>query len=153
MRQHPQFLDAIRKAAADYGLPVSQIAALAGLREQTIERYLRREGVQVGASKTPVAVRKRFSKLARDVLPKMETAARELTEREGEWDKARLDVMTQLGRLLDRFGELAATENEQQESAKDRDERTAETLRKIDKRIVELAEALAIRMGEEQSGS
>lgn len=151
MRQHAPFLEAIRVATVEHGLPASEIAALAGLKQRTIERHLKKEGLEPKSAYAPVSVRRRFALLAREVLPKMEAAARELTNEEGEWNKGRLETMTQLSRLLDRFGELAVTEDEQQESAKDRDEQTAAALRKIDDRIVELAEALARRMVGQQS--
>ncbi|MEZ5810871.1 MAG: hypothetical protein R3D45_05585 [Rhizobiaceae bacterium] len=146
MRQHAEFLDAIRVAVVEHGLPAREIAELAGLKERTIARHIAEAGLQAKQAMTPATARRRLARLAHDVLPKIEAAARDLADKKGEWSKARLDRVTQLSRLLDRFGELAVSEKEQQESAKDRDERTARALELIDRRIVELAEALARKM-------
>ena len=153
MRQHEPFLEAMRVAFVEHGLAAKDIATIAGLEEKTIAAHFRKNGLQPRLPFAPAVIRKRFAQLARDVLPKMEAAARDLTEKPGEWTKARLDAVTQLSRLLDRFGELAGYDNQQQESAKDRDERTAGALKKIDDRIVELAEKLARRLVEEQSAT
>ena len=93
-----------------------------------------------------------MARFAQDVLPRMEAEARRLADKKGDWNKTRLDAVTQLSRLMDRFGELASLDEEQQESAKDRDDRTAAALKRIDDRIVELATQLAKRMVEENSG-
>ncbi|MEX0345054.1 MAG: hypothetical protein AB3N20_09040 [Rhizobiaceae bacterium] len=152
MRNHPPFIDAIRIAVVEHGLAAKEIAALAGLHEKTIARHIEKSGLKPKPVLAPAAVRRRMARFAQDVLPRMEAEARRLADKKGDWNKTRLDAVTQLSRLMDRFGELASLDEEQQESAKDRDDRTAAALRRIDDRIVELATELAKRMVEEKSG-
>lgn len=85
-------------------------------------------------------VRKRLA----EVLPRLLARIVELAER-GVLDKARIDALLSMGRILEQSAAVAqASAGEQQKRS---DDELAAMLERIDERIIELAQAYAERLG------
>lgn len=147
MPRNAPYYAALRAAVARHGVPPKLLATLTGYTPRTINVDIRKLKLENRTLATPGDMRGRMRRLIHDVLPKMETEAARLAEHRGRWTKPQYQAVNQLGRLINQFSELAdAAEGEQDEGARQRDQRTAAALKKIDDRIVVLAEALARTM-------
>ena len=131
------------RAVYEGALPNAELlAAIARKRPNTIERRAVREGWRKAEENTEgLTLVERISRLANALVGEMETIEKE--GKGGVYDKARIETVAALMRALDKAGELIGAEPGKQEQQKKTDAEKADILRRIDKRIVELARFFA----------
>lgn len=144
-------LHALRILAEGGHATIERLAMASGRSVASLRRLARDEGwklVEAG----PLDVSARIRKAAGMVLGKVEELGK-AAENGGNIDKSAIDGLIAMIRGLEKIGEIMRPEEAARENHIRDNEDLAETLRRIEERIVELAGELATRMVEEKSAA
>ncbi|MFC5385342.1 hypothetical protein ACFPLB_05090 [Aquamicrobium segne] len=144
-------LHALRMLAEGAHATIELLALASGRSEAGLQRLAARGGwklVEAG----PLDVSVRIRKAAGMVLGKVEELGK-AAETGAAIDKSAIDGLIAMIRGLEKIGEIMRPEEAAQENQIRDNENLAETLRRIEERIVELAGELAARMVEEKSAA
>lgn len=144
-------LHALRILAEGGHATIERLAMASGRSVASLRRLARDEGwklVEAG----PLDVSARIRKAAGMVLGKVEELGK-AAENGGNIDKGAIDGLIAMIRGLEKIGEIMRPEEAARENHIRDNEDLAETLRRIEERIVELAGELATRMVEEKSAA
>lgn len=144
-------LHALRILAEGGHATIERLAMASGRSVAVLQRLARNEGwklVEAG----PLDVSARIRKAAGMVLGKVEELGR-AAENGGSIDKGAIDGLIAMIRGLEKIGEIMRPEEAARENRIRDNEDLADTLRRIEERIVELAGELAARMVEEKSAT
>lgn len=144
-------LHALRILAEGGHATIERLAMASGRSVASLRRLARDEGwrlVEAG----PLDVSARIRKAAGMVLGKVEELGK-AAENGGNIDKSAIDGLIAMIRGLEKIGEIMRPEEATRENHIRDNEDLAETLRRIEERIVELAGELATRMVEEKSAA
>lgn len=144
-------LHALRVLAEGGHATIERLALASGRSATALRRLARDEGWKL-AQAGPLDVSARIRKAAGMVLCKVEELGR-AAEGGGSIDKGAIDGLIAMIRGLEKIGEIMRPEEAARENHIRDNEDLAETLRRIEERIVELAREFAARLVEEQSGA
>lgn len=144
-------LHALRALAEGGHATIERLALASGRSAATLRRLARNQGWELAQAGLP-DVSARIRKAAGMVLCKVEELGK-AAESGGSIDKGAIDGLIAMIRGLEKIGEIMRPEEAARENQIRDNEDLAETLRRIEERIVELAHEFAARLAEEQSGT
>ncbi|MET3790771.1 hypothetical protein [Aquamicrobium terrae] len=144
-------LHALRALAEGGHATIERLALASGRSAGTLRRLAHTEGWKLTEA-GPQDVSARIRKAAGMVLGKVEELGR-AAEDGGGIDKGAIDGLIAMIRGLEKIGEIMRPEEAARENQIRDNEDLADTLRRIEERIVELAGELATRMVEEKSAA
>lgn len=116
------------------------LGEISGRRPETIARVAAEQGWRQGAD-TAQQRSARIAVLLDQTVDELEGGETDLAS--GRFDKARIDALAAMIRMLEKLSEINESRQARQEEVHRSDAETAEILRRIDERIVELAREFA----------
>ena len=116
------------------------LADLSGRQVETVEAVAAKEQWRKGAD-TPTRRNARIAVLMDQMVGELEGIRQD--RKTGRFDKARIETLAAMMRMLERVSEINESRQARQEEVRKSDAETAGVLRRIDERIVELARAFA----------
>jgi hypothetical protein len=135
------------RALAEGAEPTLALLADASQRSiRTLIRKAAKEGWKVGSA-PPANIAERVRATAAVLVDRLEAAGREALADGGRIDKTEIDGLVSIIRGLDRIGDMVRPDETVKENQIKSDEELAALLGRINRRIVELARALADDMG------
>jgi hypothetical protein len=142
-RTHERWI-AARAIYEETRATVEQLAATTGCKAATIEaRAVREKWVRSTESTRPASQNERLAKVVDRLIGEVEAIGMGNGEGGTLLDKARIDAISALTRTLEKIGEITRGSDSAKENQIKRDADMAGILRRIDQRIVELAEGYA----------
>jgi len=140
------------------GAPVTfdMLARVSGRTVRGIAAQAKREGWGANAaSESPEMLERRLAVLSNRLVSELEAISAEGSRAGGQYDKARIDAVSAMLRMVEKIGEAAHLFKRAEEKQNRTDEEMAAALQRINDRIVELARELADQMvrGKHQEGA
>jgi hypothetical protein len=125
------------------GSPVTAeaLADISGRQVKTITDAIEREGWDAPRIPSAIELGQRISRLTASLIREMEEIEKAAVD--GLYDKARVEAVTGMLRVLERLAEINDSREVRQEEEQKTDAEIADILRRIDARIVELAHEFA----------
>jgi hypothetical protein len=142
---------ALRALAEGTTPTLALLADASGCLPTTVTALSERDG-WVWAGEAGGDVARRVHAIAADLLARMEALGRKALEEGSKVDRTEIDSIVAIIRGLDKIGEIMRPEEAAKENQIKQDEDLAAILERIDRRILELARALAAQLVAEERG-
>lgn len=131
------------------GAPVNfdLLARASGRSIRGVRAQAKREGWDAtAAGGDPEVLERRLAVLSNRLVGELEEISAEGSRADGRYDKARIDALSAMLRMVEKIGETARVSERAAEKQNRTDEEMAAALRHINDRIIELARELAAQM-------
>lgn len=140
------------RALAEGATPTLALLADASGCLPTTVTALSERNAWVWAGEAGGDVARRVRAIAADLLARMEALGRKALEEGSKVDRTEIDSIVAIIRGLDKIGEIMRPQEAAKENQIKQDEDLAAILERIDRRILELARALAAQLVAEERG-